>query len=63
MKSHAIEASNTARIVEDPVCHMQVRADSSTLHVRHQEQDVYFCSQMCKEAFLKEPSRYLPKSR
>lgn len=49
-------------VVEDPVCHMQVRAEASAPHVLHQGQDVYFCSQICKDAFARAPSRY-PRQR
>ncbi len=59
----APEAAAPVRIVEDPVCHMQVRAEPSTPHVRHQGQDIYFCAQMCKEAFEKEPARYPRKTK
>lgn len=39
-------------LVEDPVCHMTVRASAESVHVHHQGHDVYFCSEMCRDSFL-----------
>jgi YHS domain-containing protein len=56
------ETQDTAKVavVEDPVCHMQVRAEQSMPHTHYRGHDVYFCSELCKTAFEKEPARYLP---
>ncbi|MFM8833401.1 MAG: DJ-1/PfpI family protein [Cytophagales bacterium] len=44
----------------DPVCHMSVAAGHADT-VRYKN-DVYgFCSQMCKESFVKDPERFLSK--
>lgn len=45
-------APAAAAIVEDPICHMSVRAVPETLHVQHEGHDVYFCSSMCRDSFL-----------
>jgi protein SCO1/2 len=40
-----------ARIVEDPVCHMQVRVTPETPHFEHAGQVHYFCSESCEEKY------------
>ncbi len=43
-----------AALVLDPICKMKVRAASSTPHVEHDGQTVYFCSETCRERFTRE---------
>ena len=42
----------------DPVCGMNVTQESE-YHIRHDDNDYYFCSQHCQAKFSDEPSAYL----
>ena len=44
-------AQEPARIVEDPVCHMEVRVTAETPHFEHAGQVHYFCSESCEEKY------------
>jgi len=44
-------AQEPARIVEDPVCHMDVRVTAETPHFEHAGQMHYFCSEGCEEKY------------
>jgi len=50
-----------ATMAIDPVCHMQVRATDTTLHVEHAGHTYYFCADGCRERFLQDPAKYLEK--
>ena len=41
-------------MVSDPVCGMQISATAATSKVEWPGHTIYFCSEVCKEAFLKE---------
>ena len=43
----------------DPVCGMQVQADTAAGHSNYNGQTYYFCSQADKETFDKNPERYV----
>jgi YHS domain-containing protein/uncharacterized membrane protein YraQ (UPF0718 family) len=58
--SRASQAKTT--LVKDPVCGMTVDPDKSDHRAVHEGQTYYFCSAGCKEAFEKEPDKYLPSS-
>ena len=51
-----------AELAHDPVCHMTVRASPDALHTRHGDHDVYFCSEACREAFVRDPARFAQSS-
>jgi protein SCO1/2 len=42
----------------DPVCHMTIRADRSGPNVRVDGTTYYFCSDACRQRFLRDPSRF-----
>lgn len=44
-------AQEPARIVEDPVCHMEVRVTPDTPHFEHDGQVHYFCSESCEKKY------------
>ncbi len=46
-------------MAHDPVCHMEVDEQKTSLKSEYRGQTYYFCSAMCKERFDKEPERYL----
>ena len=43
----------------DPVCGMQVDADSTQFTAEHEGKTYYFCSRGCMLDFKDEPARYL----
>lgn len=43
----------------DPVCGMNVDADTAMYHAQREHQDFVFCSQHCMNNFKAEPTRYL----
>jgi protein SCO1/2 len=45
-------------VVVDPVCKMQVSSDPSAPHVTYHGKAYFFCSQHCKDQFLKQPEDY-----
>lgn len=46
------------KVVTDPVCNMRVRTEPEAPHATHDGHEVYFCSEMCRDQYLAEPSRY-----
>lgn len=44
-------------MIKDPVCGMTV-SPQNAITVRYQGQTYYFCSQMCKMMFEREPEKY-----
>ena len=47
--------ANTNR---DPVCNMEVEAQTAADRSQYQGQTYYFCSQDCKEKFDRNPEQY-----
>jgi len=45
----------------DPVCQMEVEERSAAAQSTYQGKTYYFCAPGCREAFDKDPERYLPK--
>jgi YHS domain-containing protein/positive regulator of sigma E activity len=54
--------SNLARRAVDPVCNMTVDPDKAPASYHYGDQTYYFCHPGCKEAFMKEPGKYLTSS-
>ena len=52
-------AASTAS-AEDPVCHMAVATVDDGLRVSYRGATYHFCSTRCREAFLRQPEKYLP---
>ena len=50
------KSSNT---VTDPVCGMQVDPCATDLVVEYKDKTFYFCAQGCRQAFEKNPDKYL----
>lgn len=42
-----------AALVLDPMCHMTVRASPESIHLEHEGHTVYFCTQSCRDAFVR----------
>jgi len=45
----------------DPVCGMQISKESAAGHSTYQGETYYFCSLLDKEAFDKNPEKYVKK--
>jgi len=48
--------------LKDPVCGMDVTTDSD-YHIRHSNQDYYFCSEHCEHKFAADPAAWLKSDR
>lgn len=58
------EPEEEAATAIDPVCGMEVRADSHAFSATHKNQKYYFCSKGCLHAFQKSPDKILdPKHK
>jgi len=47
---------------KDPVCLMEVDEQSAAGQMMYKDTMYYFCMSGCREAFEKDPERYLPKT-
>ena len=47
----------------DPVCGMQVDEKTAKFQVENNGKTVHFCSNSCKEKFVKDPSKYPAKAK
>lgn len=47
-----------ADTVKDPVCGMEVRTEDAAATEVHEGRTFYFCSQGCRDTFVKDPHRY-----
>ena len=47
----------------DPVCGMQVQADSAAGQSEYKSQTYYFCNEGCKRKFDENPETYVRESR
>ena len=43
----------------DPVCGMKVNSEHATASIQYKGQTYYFCSQLCKTIFEREPEKYI----
>lgn len=50
-------------MAKDPVCGMTVDEHKAAGTSSYKGQTYYFCNKMCKEAFDKEPEKYLQKAK
>lgn len=47
----------------DPVCGAAVKKDDVTPRCTHQGREIFFCCEDCRQAFEKDPTRYLSALR
>jgi protein SCO1/2 len=47
-----------ARVFTDPVCEMKVRAEPGGIHATVEGTEHWFCSEMCRDAFVKDPHKF-----
>jgi len=50
-------------MVQDPVCRMIIEKEKAVASVEYKGEIYYFCSEECKEAFLKNPEKYTVKPK
>lgn len=56
--------ANKIEIITDPVCGMKVNPNKTDLVVTFQGDSHYFCAEACRDAFEKNPIKFLkPKHR
>ena len=46
--------------LEDPVCHMKVKKGGK-ITAKHKNVEYGFCSESCKESFVKNPEKHIKK--
>jgi YHS domain-containing protein len=46
-------------MVTDPVCGMRLDADDAASSAEHEGQVYYFCSLVCRDAFVDDPAAYV----
>lgn len=46
-------------MAKDPVCGMNVEESKAAATATHQGKTYYFCAKGCKEAFVKNPEKFL----
>ena len=56
------ETTNSATVVKDPVCGMNVKPATAKDHLDHAGTSYYFCCARCAEKFKAEPQKYLSQS-
>ncbi len=54
----APEAASDGQKVVDPVCGMQVVTGNATAHAEHDGKTYWFCSDLCRDRFVKDPAKY-----
>jgi protein SCO1/2 len=52
------EETTSAALVNDPVCHMKVRASPEAPHATYAGHDYYFCSDDCRREFVARPKSF-----
>ncbi len=50
-----------SKTVTDPVCGMHIEPMNAAAQTTYQGNTYYFCSQECKQAFDKDPQKYVNK--
>ncbi|HKW58978.1 MAG TPA: permease [Candidatus Dormibacteraeota bacterium] len=59
LRTHARRPAAGTQLVRDPVCGMSVDPAAAHESARYQGRTYYFCSAGCKQAFDKDPAKYL----
>lgn len=50
-------------MVQDPVCKMIIEKQNAISVLEYKGETYYFCSEDCKEAFQKDPEKYIVKPK
>ena len=54
---------NKHRDYIDPVCGMKVSRLTAAAELVHKDKTIYFCANVCKEAFESDPEKSIPHHR
>ena len=46
-------------MIKDPVCGMEVDEKKAAATLVYGDQTIYFCTEVCKRAFEKDPQKYI----
>jgi len=46
-------------MIKDPVCGMTINPQHTVVSIHYQGKTYYFCSQLCKTMFEREPEKYV----
>ena len=58
LESRVRVPADSAAVVTDPVCGMDVAPATATVTAEHARQTVYFCGPGCRDAFLADPAQF-----
>jgi YHS domain-containing protein len=58
--NHELEKGGNPMAV-DPVCHMEVKEKKVRAKSEYKGQTYYFCGKSCKDAFERNPEKYIQK--
>lgn len=58
-KTCDVKAEKKVEALVCPVCKMKIEDKAKAVKLEHEGKTLYFMSEGCKEAFLKEPAKYL----
>lgn len=50
-------------MVQDPVCKIIIEKEEAKAEFEYKGETYYFCSENCKEEFIKNPEKYLNRPR
>ena len=54
-------AESARNQVKDPVCGMMIDAHTNLYKARHKGKEYAFCSDICRDSFMLNPSRFLER--
>jgi len=56
------KAKKEDKMVQDPVCKMDVDEKKTPFKSTYDQKEYFFCSEQCKEDFESKPQLYLPEA-
>jgi len=56
-------AKDQAKCDVDPVCHMELSGMHGKFAYDFENETYYFCSELCKDRFAKEPKQYVKQDK
>jgi Cu+-exporting ATPase len=56
-----VQSSKTKTV--DPVCGMEVDPEAAAAKTCHEGTEVFFCAEVCRDAFIANPERYTKPKR
>lgn len=62
-RGKALKHVNEERDHKDPACGMRVNRLTAVAEAEYERKLYYFCAEECRDAFLADPAKYLPRHR